>query len=79
MTLTEFVKNAYSTYFDPVVVESKRNPHLDHDCESPEYEVQARCHEGHVYEKLHTVQYNKKGDQCLVAETTCGEFSVWMD
>ena len=61
------------------LIERKRNPHLDHDCASPEYEVQAHCHPHHRVEELATVEYSADGSAALVAITTCGQHAIWMD
>lgn len=62
------------------LIERKRNPHLDHECETPEYEVQAHCHPACRWDELVTVEYDAaNGYQCLAAVSTCGIVSVWTD
>jgi hypothetical protein len=76
--LLAFVRQAYRSEHARLI-ERHRNPHLDHTCAAPQYEVQAECHPEHQVVELATVEYAPSGDQCLVAITTCGDFAVWMD
>lgn len=63
----------------------KRNPHLDHECGTPQYEVNAGCHKDPQckYETIHTIVYVRPSDntdwQTTIAQTTCGKLVVWSD
>jgi hypothetical protein len=51
--LLAFVRQAYRAEHARLV-EHHRNPHLDHACTSPQYEVQVQCHPKHQVEELAT-------------------------
>lgn len=78
--LLEYARLLYQT--DTArILERKRNPHLEHDCETPQYEVQAQCHPDCIHEELAELGYdNGHGEHgSLMAIATCGAIAVWMD
>jgi hypothetical protein len=61
------------------IVERKRNPHLDHLCITPEFEVFGSCHNPDCQVEEIAEVYYKKEAAALYALETCGIFVLWAD